>query len=234
MRYRYSGSSSPWSAGQLQRAGEGDSRGGFSHCPAAYFYRSVKIVRWSQNLLQPVDSMLDLGVGDGCQMLMLLKTMPQLARVWGLDVSRTIVNALQTFVPGKEELLETFQPLGGELDVQFFHYDGFVLPAELERERFDVVLSLQVIMHLLEDELFEAYMRILFSLSKKYVIIQNDNVAHPTLNHLRGWRFTDWVERNAQDWRRLARAPMRSLCPEDTCNRTNDALWLYAHKSLEL
>jgi SAM-dependent methyltransferase len=58
----------------------------------------------------------------------------------------------------------------------------------------DCTLSLDVIMHLIEDAMFDAYMRELFARAKRYVVIYSsdleDRFAAP---HVRHRRFSAWV-----------------------------------------
>jgi FkbM family methyltransferase len=62
-------------------------------------------------------------------------------------------------------------------------------------ERGDLAMSLDVIFHLIEDEVFHEYMRRLFFSANRYVIVYSSNheSEHPAA-HVRHRRFTDWVE----------------------------------------
>jgi cyclopropane fatty-acyl-phospholipid synthase-like methyltransferase len=59
----------------------------------------------------------------------------------------------------------------------------------------DLVLSLDVIFHLLEDDVFDSYMSNLFSRSKKYVIIYSSNYDQYVGKHVRCRKFTDWIDK---------------------------------------
>lgn len=66
----------------------------------------------------------------------------------------------------------------------------------------DLALSLDVIYHLVEDAVFERYMRGLFAAARRFVIVYASDRDAPTRDpHVRHRRFTDWVARNAPDWR---------------------------------
>ena len=71
-------------------------------------------------------------------------------------------------------------------------------------DRYDLSLSLDVIYHLVEDEVFEAYMADLFALSRQHVVIYSTNrdpgPGSEPAPHVRHRRFADWVERHAGDW----------------------------------
>ena len=54
----------------------------------------------------------------------------------------------------------------------------------------------------MEDDGFETYMKNLFRVSRKYVIVYSSNVdKEHLLAHVKHRRFTDWVEENASEWR---------------------------------
>jgi hypothetical protein len=75
---------------------------------------------------------------------------------------------------------------------------------------FDLALSLDVIFHLVEDAVFDSYMRSLFARSERYVIIYSSNYdAYTGAPHVRHRKFTAWVERNAPDWQAAGFVPNR-------------------------
>jgi cyclopropane fatty-acyl-phospholipid synthase-like methyltransferase len=66
---------------------------------------------------------------------------------------------------------------------------------------FDLVLSLDVIYHLVEDSVFEEYMRRLFTVAKSFIVIYASNydaLTHAV--HVRHRKFTTWIAQNASDW----------------------------------
>jgi hypothetical protein len=66
---------------------------------------------------------------------------------------------------------------------------------------FDLALSLDVIYHLVEDSVFDAYMGRLFSVAQYYVIIYASNYEALTqATHVRHRKFTDWIAKNARGW----------------------------------
>ena len=65
----------------------------------------------------------------------------------------------------------------------------------------DLALSLDVLFHLVEDAVFETYMRDLFSLGADYVIIYaSDGTFTDNAQHVVNRAFTPWVRDNAPDW----------------------------------
>jgi hypothetical protein len=79
-------------------------------------------------------------------------------------------------------------------------------------ERAELALSLDVIYHLVEDDVYEAHMRRLFDAATRHVIIYSsdtdDNRGFEG-THIRHRRFTDWVARHRPDWRLDQRIPNR-------------------------
>ena len=78
-------------------------------------------------------------------------------------------------------------------------------------ETADLTLSLDVIFHLVEDEVYTTHLRQLFAAARRFVIIYSSNrepdageVAAP---HFRHRRFTDWVATNAPNFRLRAHTP---------------------------
>ena len=58
----------------------------------------------------------------------------------------------------------------------------------------DLSLSLDVIFHLVEDNVFERYMYNLFNSSIKYVCIYSSNFNKAWAIHVRHRKFTDWID----------------------------------------
>ena len=79
------------------------------------------------------------------------------------------------------------------------------------REIADLVLSLDVIYHLIEDEVYYDYMERLFSSSDKYVIIYSSNDdEHENNNivpHVKHRKFTNWIEQNAPKFELIKNIP---------------------------
>lgn len=69
----------------------------------------------------------------------------------------------------------------------------------------DLVVSLDVIFHLVEDDIFEFYMQNLFDSSLKYVIIYSSNFSKKIAPHVLSRNFTQWIELNMADEFKLIR-----------------------------
>ena len=107
-----------------------------------------------------------------------------------------------------------------------FAYDSskrFYLAGKLPKDmgRSDLAMSLDVIYHLVEDDVFDAYMRRLFDHAKRFVVIYASNYdALTSAAHVRHRKFTSWIENNARDWRQAEfvanRYPFDPERPDET------------------
>ena len=131
-----------------------------------------------------IESVIEFGCGDGSQLD--LATYPSYV---GLDVS---VSAI-------ERCKERF---ASDTSKSFFLYEPH---AFVDRHRLfhaELALSLEVIFHLVEDELFELHMRHLFSAGDRYVVVCSSNVDIDVGTPQRRHRaFTPWAEREEPAWR---------------------------------
>jgi hypothetical protein len=65
----------------------------------------------------------------------------------------------------------------------------------------DLSLSLEVIFHLVEDPVFDAYMRRLFESARRFVILYSSNMEQESPGrHVRHRQFTRWIEDNQPSW----------------------------------
>lgn len=129
-----------------------------------------------------IRTVLELGCGDGNQLKYL-----QLPRYIGLDISVAAVErCIRIF---KEDHTKSFF---------IYHHSAFADNFNLFRA--DLVLSLDVIYHLLEDEVYESYMTQLFSFSRKYVIIYAWDVEGEKKLHVRHRKFSEWVKTHETNW----------------------------------
>jgi len=74
---------------------------------------------------------------------------------------------------------------------------------EYSFETADLTLSLDVIFHLLEDEVFDQYMQRLFNSSNRFVIIYSSNTDEQKMamcEWVKHRKFTDWADNNMPEW----------------------------------
>lgn len=91
-------------------------------------------------------------------------------------------------------------------------------------ETADLALSLDVIYHLIEDDVYEKYMFDLFRAATRYVIIYSSNFSENFLSdeHVKHRRFCDWTETNATDFSLLRE--IANAFPYDEGNPDNTSM----------
>jgi hypothetical protein len=125
-----------------------------------------------------IDSLIEFGSGDGAQLK--LAIYPSYI---GVDVSA--------------KAIERCRELFAADPTKRFLQLGSLEPRTIA----DVSLSLDVVFHLVEDSVYEAYMSQLFESARKFVIVYSSNVDQDwPQKHVRHRRFTSWVEENKPDW----------------------------------
>lgn len=74
----------------------------------------------------------------------------------------------------------------------------------------DMAISLDVIFHLIEDDVYLRYMNHLFHAARRHVVIYASNSVEPHPEpYMRHHRFMDWVEQQAAGWQLLRHIPNR-------------------------
>jgi SAM-dependent methyltransferase len=122
---------------------------------------------------QSITSVIEYGCGDGNQL-----ALAQYPSYIGFDVSPDVITLCH----------------------RRFEQDdskSFKLMDEYAGERATLTLSLDVIYHLVEDEVFARYMEMVFDSSDRFVIVYSSNADENDAgqaSHVRHRRFTDWVE----------------------------------------
>jgi len=135
---------------------------------------------------QSINTILEMGSGDGNQLELF-----NLPHYIGFDISKTsIVYCAKKF--------------RDDNDKSFFLYDPVCFVDNQNIFNVDMTMSLDVIFHLVEDDVFDKYMHDLFFMAKQYVIIYSSNTEDSRLSqaqHVRHRKFTDWVDTNAKKWK---------------------------------
>eukprot|EP00928_Gymnodinium_smaydae_P070221 TRINITY_DN54112_c0_g1_i1.p1 TRINITY_DN54112_c0_g1~~TRINITY_DN54112_c0_g1_i1.p1 ORF type:complete len:336 (-),score=83.60 TRINITY_DN54112_c0_g1_i1:64-1071(-) len=237
-RYQSGGWSSE--AGVTSRSTDGaPSASQSEEVPELYHVRTEALARILESLpLQPPSStdgrglrLLDLGVGDGRQAYMLLERFPSVSHYIGLDLSPSVVERTSSSFA---ELLHASADASAAASgvsrtapavAEFYAYDGFELPVQVASRSFDVALSLQVLMHILEEELFDAYMSLLCAPTHKFIIVHAADAEIEQENHIRGWRFRERVL--DAGFRQLLHLDLADLMPRELHDHAGDALWVF-------
>lgn len=133
-----------------------------------------------------VSSIIDYGVGDGNQ-LKFLNTSNR--NYIGIDVSPTVI--------------EKCKKLFGNNDTK-----RFILDTEINSDiHGDLVLSCDVIYHLVEDNVYTTYMKNLFQMATEYVIIyaKDQDIRHT--EHVRFRNFTPYISNHFPEWQLIQHIP---------------------------
>ncbi len=126
-----------------------------------------------------INSIIEFGCGDGNQLELF-----NVKNYTGFDVSDTILDYCK-------------RKFRNHKDYKFKNM------TEYTGEKAELTLSLDVIFHLVENNVFETYMNRLFNSASKYVIIYASNKNEEHCIHVKHRKFTDWVEKNQPNWKLL-------------------------------
>ena len=133
-----------------------------------------------------INSIMEFGCGDGNQLLL-----AQYPVYVGFDVSETAIKICQNkFIRDNTK--------------------QFRLTGNYNNENAELTLSLDVIYHLIEEDVFTNYMKMLFHASTRFVIIYSSNQsAIQRSKHVKHRKFTDWIDTCAKDWELVQFVPNR-------------------------
>jgi SAM-dependent methyltransferase len=131
-----------------------------------------------------IKSVVEFGCGDGEQLA--LYSFP---RYTGLDVSR-------------EALTRCIERFPDRPDMGFFLYDGRCFEDAYGIFKADMAISIDVIYHLVEDEIYARYMRHLFEAAERFVVIYSSNCESSRNAHVRNREFLTDAKRTT-GWRLL-------------------------------
>jgi hypothetical protein len=132
-----------------------------------------------------IQTIVEFGCGDGNQLLL-----AEYPNYTGYDVSETILQRCRA-------------RFGDRPNFAFKHL------SEYHGEKYELSMSLDVIFHLVEDDVFDAYMKNLFNASNQWVLIySSDFDDHGEFGaHVRNRDFKPWIEKHASGFsleRRIA------------------------------
>lgn len=133
-----------------------------------------------------VHSVTELGCGDGNQL-----SLAEYPSYMGLDVSRTAILLCK----------ERFRD---DQTKSFYLYNEACFVDNAGVFKSDLSISLDVIYHLVEDRVFDRYMRHLFNAGKHYTIIYSTDTRRArSAPHVRHRNFSSWISGNCPGWRLL-------------------------------
>lgn len=153
-----------------------------------------------------ISKVIELGCGDGNQL-----KLANYPNYLGFDVSSAaIAICSQTFENDKTKKFKSMKD-----------YEGETAP---------LTLSLDVIYHLVEDNVFHSYMDQLFKSSERFVIIySSDTDVNPPgqAPHVRHRKFTEWVKVNRPNWRLTQHIPNRYPLKHDQHKESFSDFYIY-------
>ncbi len=141
-----------------------------------------------------IKSVIEFGCGDGNQLALM-----NYRNYLGFDVSESAIAMCRRRFADKSNF-------------------KFKLMNDYSDETAEAALSLDVIFHLVEDEIFYKYMRSLFKAGTKYVIIYSSNYEQNSENaaaHVKHRKFTEWINKNMPEWTLLEHIPNKYVFKGD-------------------
>lgn len=156
-----------------------------------------------------VESVIEFGSGDGNQLVL-----AEYPKYTGVDISETAVHICQRKFAGQDT-------------------KTFLTVAEYDGRRADLAVSLDVIYHLVEDTVYEDYIKTLFDAAERFVIIYASNKdEQPVETHVRHRKFTDWVSKNRTDFQLIDHQPNRfPFNPSDPDNTSFAEFYIFEAKT---
>jgi hypothetical protein len=148
-----------------------------------------------------IQSVIEFGCGDGNQL-----SLANYPSYIGLDVAPSAIAIC-------DEKFNT------DSSKSFFLYNSKAFIDNHQIFKVELSLSIDVIFHLVEDEIFENYMHHLFNAAEKFVIIYASNFNKNQMFHEKDRNFTSWVENNRKDWNLLDK--IDNIYPYDPADPDN-------------
>lgn len=133
-----------------------------------------------------IDSVIEFGSGDGNQL-----TLFKFKQYLGVDVSKTAIDQCKEMYLGDES-------------------KSFVELKDFKGHTSQLTMSLDVIYHLIEDEVYFSYLELLFKSAEKYVIIYSSNQVEQkqkNISHIKHRKFTDWIDMNMPNFKLISEVP---------------------------
>jgi hypothetical protein len=135
-----------------------------------------------------IGSVMEFGCGDGHQL-----GLADYPAYTGFDVSPRAVRLCRDIFAGDDT-------------------KHFLLMDAYRGQTAELTLSLDVVYHLVEDDVFESHMRTLFGAAERFVIVYSSNSTgreERQAAHVRHRVFTEWVDANMPEWSLMAHLPNR-------------------------
>lgn len=158
-----------------------------------------------------IQSVIEFGCGDGHQLSLM-----RYPRYLGLDVSEAVIRRCE----------DKFRD---DATKRFLVYDSLTFSRGATTA--ELAVSLDVLFHIVDDSVFDTYLRDLFASATRYVVIYADDTgANPAwrASHIKHRRFTPWVARHQPSWRLLERVPNKYPFVGDYRSGSHCDFFIYA------
>ncbi len=141
-----------------------------------------------------VRSAIEFGCGDGNQLSLI-----RYPKYLGLDVSASAVEACKA-------------RFTGDATRSFAVYDAHDFDPAAPGSQAELGVSMDVLFHLVEDDVFTAYLRDLFAAAQRLVVIYARDVDGPQTFHERNRSFTGRIRQGMPEWKLIERieSPFRA------------------------
>lgn len=158
---------------------------------------------------QKVETVIEFGCGDGNQL-----ALAEYPSYIGLDVSsHAIERCIHAFATDESK--------------SFFVYSSLHFVDRRRLFHADLALSLDVLYHLTEDSVFEAYLAQLFGSGDRFVIVYSSNHDVPTrARHVKHRKFTDHVPRDQWTLANVVKSPFESV-PESPSQEASADFYVF-------
>lgn len=106
----------------------------------------------------------------------------------------------------------------------------FMLLGDYRGEQAELALSLDVIYHLVEDQVFDQYMQTLYHSASRFIIIYSSNMdaaVDSKTPHIRHRHFSRWITDSAPNWLLIAHIPNRYPYNGDHTETTFSDFYIY-------
>jgi SAM-dependent methyltransferase len=153
-----------------------------------------------------ITSVIEFGCGDGNQL-----SLAKYPEYLGIDVSQAAIKRCRDLFAA--DATKRFSTLS--------EYSG---------ETADLALSLDVIYHLVEDEVFVRYMNTLFLAADRYVIIYSSDKDHDfetPVTYIRHRKFTQWILEHMTGWELVEHIPNPYPLREDVESESFADFYIY-------
>lgn len=149
-----------------------------------------------------IQTVIEYGCGDGNQL-----SLYEYPKYIGLDVSPSaIAMCAEKFKTDKSK--------------SFYLYHSKAFSDNHRLFKAELSVSIDVIFHLVEDEIFEKYMTHLFNSAESFVIIYASNFDKKQLFHEKDRYFTAWIDKHMSEWQLLDKIdniyPFNPADPDNT------------------